>query len=83
MDIIVARVAIAIKHFEVGPKTMAKILIVEDDPHLSSLIRNLLIAERHQTEMATNGNDALGMLKAWLEILYVKSIETAAGQRPF
>jgi DNA-binding response OmpR family regulator len=42
---------------------MAKILIVEDDPHLSSLIRNLLIAERHVAETAVDGNDALGMLK--------------------
>jgi DNA-binding response OmpR family regulator len=42
---------------------MAKILIVEDDPHLSSLIRNLLVAERHTAETAVDGNDALEMLK--------------------
>jgi DNA-binding response OmpR family regulator len=42
---------------------MAKILVVEDDPHLSSLIRNLLVAERHVAETAVDGNDALAMLK--------------------
>jgi DNA-binding response OmpR family regulator len=41
---------------------MAKILIAEDDPHLSALIRNLVMGERHVAECVNNGSDALGML---------------------
>ncbi|HEY9681241.1 MAG TPA: response regulator transcription factor [Oculatellaceae cyanobacterium] len=44
---------------------MAKILVVEDDSHLSSLIRNLLVAERHIAETAANGTDALSMMKVF------------------
>jgi DNA-binding response OmpR family regulator len=44
---------------------MAKILVVEDDQNLSALIRNLLNVERHVVEVATNGDDAVGMLKVF------------------
>ncbi len=42
---------------------MAKILVVEDDKQLSSLIRTLLTTERHTVEAALNGADAVQMLK--------------------
>src|SRR5277367_1275431 len=50
---------------KVGQHTMAKILVVEDDANLSALIRNLLTVERHVVELATDGDDAIGMLKVF------------------
>jgi DNA-binding response OmpR family regulator len=42
---------------------MAKILLVEDDHDLASLISNILSIERHTVESVANGQEALGRLK--------------------
>ncbi|CAM6000451.1 unnamed protein product [Sphagnum balticum] len=42
---------------------MAKILLVEDDPELATLIANILNVERHTVESVSNGQEALGRLK--------------------
>jgi DNA-binding response OmpR family regulator len=42
---------------------LAKILLVEDDPDLTSLIANILHVERHTVETVVNGDEALGRLK--------------------
>lgn len=44
---------------------MAKILVVEDDPHLSSSIRDWLTFERHIVEIVSNGSEALDLLQAF------------------
>ncbi len=42
---------------------MAKILLVEDDPFLSSLLRNRIVKEGFEVEMVKDGEEALPMLK--------------------
>ena len=38
---------------------MARILVVEDDARLASTVDRVLVAERHEVEVAADGNDAL------------------------
>ncbi|MBI5306018.1 response regulator [Candidatus Wolfebacteria bacterium] len=42
---------------------MAKILLVEDDPFLSSLLKNRLQKENYETVLASDGEAALNYLK--------------------
>ncbi len=42
---------------------MKKILLIEDDPFLSSLLRNRLQKEGFEVELVKNGEDVLGALK--------------------
>lgn len=42
---------------------MAKILIIEDDEDLASMVSRALIAERHTVEVVNDGNEGLEILK--------------------
>lgn len=44
---------------------MAKVLVVEDEKNLSEHIADCLKSERHVVEVANNGDDALGLLRAF------------------
>src|SRR5688572_25537638 len=44
-------------------KTMAKILLVEDDQDLSMMVKAGLEGERHVVEVAYDGNEAMHLLK--------------------
>ena len=47
-------------------RSMAKILVVEDDPQTAVLVRDWLTAmERHTVEVISNGNEALTALKLY------------------
>ena len=43
---------------------MAKILLIEDDPHLSVNIRDWLTFERHNVDIAENGDIGMDYLKS-------------------
>lgn len=44
---------------------MAKILIVEDDPELTCLIRSCLVSDHYQVESVVDGNEAIASLRAY------------------
>lgn len=44
---------------------MAKVLVVEDEKNLSEHVADCLETERHVVEVASNGEDALALLKAY------------------
>lgn len=44
---------------------MAKILVVDDDEELASLVEDTLATEHHTVELAHNGDDAIGLLRVY------------------
>src|SRR5256885_306449 len=49
--------------YKMQQKTMAKILLVEDEHDLAILVRNWLVAELHLVEIVNNGLEALNCLE--------------------
>lgn len=45
-----------------GAKSRLKILVVDDDPGIRTLLTDLLTTEGHEVDAATNGNEALQLL---------------------
>ncbi|HMK36445.1 MAG TPA: HD domain-containing phosphohydrolase [Desulfomonilaceae bacterium] len=61
---LIDKVQISISERNAMPDTKAKILVVDDEPHIGELLSRWLIAEGYWCRTATNGDEAVKILEA-------------------